>query len=414
MGITVTATLAGGGAFSAATLAADAEAAGTEATTEAAAQDGEAEASGTITVRLKGIGSAACTMVDGSVVEAKDGELATCGQNIDIMRLTAEAGTFDTAPEITVTKNGEKVEDISGIVINQGGAGANYVIDLKNGFDMSDAAYSIEVAASGYSAEEETEAQTEAETEAETETETETEEAETEEIDIASLADFNYEKGTMDDDGWESAFLGMEYKPGKGISMDADENDQLDTYYSRNGEDSQVAYNEMVAMDEDGGYVQLMAEVNPNHEEAPDILGRFTEQEGLLLVSKTDKKDIAGKEFLTCTGVIEKERYLLGVSTDSKDIVLALKVKYEDSAARTALLEGFKATEDADAEAEADAAAGTAETVAETEAAETEEAGTEAAETESQLSLPDDFKDAEVITEAETEGDLEINLDAIG
>ena len=229
---------------------------------------------------------------------------------------------------------------------------------------------------------------TEVETQAETQTETVTEgssEAETEEKSdfvegSAVLSDYAYIKGELSEDGWRSDYLKMEYTPEKKVSMGIDENTKLDEYYGRNGEDKKVANSEMVALDEAGGYVQVTAEVNPNHESAEDILSRFKENEKLDLTGKNKEMKIAGKTFLTVSGVVDKERYLIGVSTDQENIVLAIKVKYKDTSARKNLLIGFSSIKDE----------------------ETENLTESNAETE----LPEEFAEAEEITEAaETENE---------
>ena len=169
----------------------------------------------------------------------------------------------------------------------------------------------------------------------------------------------------------------MEYIPEAKISIGLEENTKLDEYYGRNGEDKKVANSELVAFDEASGYVQMTAEVNPNHESAEDILTRFMENESLDLAGKNKEMEIGGKTFLTVSGVVDKERYMLGISTDQDNIVLAMKVKYKDTDARKALLKGFSEIQ--------------------------KETETEILETE----LPEEFSDAEVITEAaETETEI--------
>ena len=82
------------------------------------------------------------------------------------------------------------------------------------------------------------------------------------------------------------------------------------------------------------------------------------------------------KSLVRHSGVIDKERYLLGVSTDQDNIVLAVKVKFKDTDARKVLLKGFAEIKD--------------------------EAETEAV-TKSETELPEEFAESEEITEAETE-----------
>ena len=241
--------------------------------------------------------------------------------------------------------------------------------------------FAAEEASTEVATEATTEVATETATEAATETETETEtNAASDFVEgSAVLSDYAYIAGTLTDDGWKSEFLNMEYIPGKDISMSAEDNNKLEEYYGRNGEDKKVANNEMVAVDKNGGYMQLMAEVNPNHESAEDILARFKENESLDLSGDSKETEIAGKTFLTSTGVSNKERYMVGVCTDQDNIVLAIKVKYKDAAARKAFLEGF-----ASAEKET-------ELESETE--------TEAVSNEEEVTLPEEFENAEVITE---------------
>ena len=171
----------------------------------------------------------------------------------------------------------------------------------------------------------------------------------------ALLSDYDYAKGELSEEGWKSDFLKMEYVPEDGITMGVDENSKMDEYYGRNGEDKKVADSEMVALDENSGYVQMTVEVNPNRESEEDILDRFKENEELELTGKNKEMTIGGKTFLTTTGVVDKERYMVGVCTDEDDIAIAIKVKYKDTTARKTLLKGFaevkEETED-DAESE--------------------------------------------------------------
>lgn len=229
-------------------------------------------------------------------------------------------------------------------------------------------------------AEDATSVETEGETQAEevSETESETEEKDDFVEGSAVLTDYAYVKGELTKDGWKSGFLKMEYIPESKVSMGVDENNKLDEYYGRNGDDKKVANSEMVALDEESGYIQMTAEVNPNHESAEDILARFKENENLDLTGKNKELKIGGKSFLTVSGVVDKERYMLGVSTDQENLVLAVKVKYKDTSARKNLLKGFAELKEKEADTET-------ENTAETE-------------------LPDEFVDAEEITEAsETE-----------
>ena len=230
-------------------------------------------------------------------------------------------------------------------------------------------------------AEETTEA---AETETETETETEDDFIEG----SALLGDYDYEAGKLDEEGWESAFLNMKFVPAKGMKMALSENKQLGEYYLRHGEDKLVANSEMVVKDEDDGYLQMTVEVNPNGEEAEDVLARFAELEELELVSKAKETEVAGKIFKTCTGIFEREKYMIGVCTDMDDVAIAIKIKYKDTDARKALLNCFEELEPAEEETETES-----ETATEA-IEETEKVGVK-------LVTPGEFEDEELIGETE-------------
>lgn len=157
----------------------------------------------------------------------------------------------------------------------------------------------------------------------------------------ALLSDYDYQTGILTEEGWENQFLQMAYVPDGGKRIGIRENQELNTYYGRFGKDRMIAVNELVVKDDQDGYLQLMVEVNPNHEKAEDVLKRFVNLEELEMVSITREIDVAGKKMLTCTGVYEKEKYLLGISTDPEDLVLALKMRYESVDARKSILNGF-------------------------------------------------------------------------
>lgn len=158
----------------------------------------------------------------------------------------------------------------------------------------------------------------------------------------AVLKDYDYRQGEISENGWKNEFLRMSYLPGSGIHMGINENEELNKYYARHGKEEIIAWNEMVARNEGSGYLQLMVEVNPNHEAAEDILQRFVALEKLEMVSKQKEINLGGKKMLTCTGVFDKEKYLLGVSDVQEDLVIALKVRYENVNERKKLLSGFE------------------------------------------------------------------------
>lgn len=218
-------------------------------------------------------------------------------------------------------------------------------------------------------------------------------EAQTEKSDFvegsALLSDYGYKEGEMNEDGWTSEFLNMKYVPAKSVSMAVEQTKKLeDEYYLRNGEDKQVGTGEMVAMDDNGGYVQLSVIVNPNNEAESDILTRFADDEKIELRGKEMEADIAGMTFETMTGVKEKDRYMVAVSTDSPDYVVALKVKYADSDEKDLLLGGFDELVPSEDETE-------------TEAVEEYMVPAEVSDTEA---------DEEAATEADTEESMSIQL----
>ena len=188
-----------------------------------------------------------------------------------------------------------------------------------------------EVVAIGDEAETETVEET---TEATDDTSEEETEAETEEVEAAALlnqhlADISYEKGVLTEDGWESPYLNMRYVPGDGVLMGVNENETLQEYHDRNGEENAVAINELVAYTEDEeSYVQMMVEVNPNKETDEDILERFTANEALEDTTDVRSMEIAGKEFASTTGELDGDRYFLAVSTDQDGVAIAIKMKY--------------------------------------------------------------------------------------
>ena len=193
----------------------------------------------------------------------------------------------------------------------------------------------------------------------------------------AVLADYDYKAGEMTDSGWANNILKMAFTPADGITLDEEENDKLNEYYERNGEDKQVAVNEFVATSEEGDFIQMMVEVNPNRESAEDILNNFMEEENLELPGKVRETEIAGKQFRTCSGVIDKEKFYLAVSTESPDVAIAMKIKYTDTDARKAFTDCFTELKDEE-EAETDSAEEDAEETDENAEESAEEADVEA------------------------------------
>ena len=230
------------------------------------------------------------------------------------------------------------------------------------------------------------------------------EETETEASDFiegsALLSDYDYKAGELTEKSWKSEFLDMQYEPGDSITMDVEDNEKLKEYHLRNGEDKQISNNEMIAKDEDDGYVQIMVIVNPNDESEEDILGRFAEEESLELVSKAKEMEIAGKTFSTCTGIKDKERFLVGVSTDMDNLAIAIKVKYKNSDARDIILDGFSTISASKPKKRRQRLRPNLRSEAVSEGDETE------AETEEGVTRrPSNFDISEIITEARTEAE---------
>lgn len=158
----------------------------------------------------------------------------------------------------------------------------------------------------------------------------------------ALLADYGYEAGTMTDKEWFSEFLDLKYVPAKGVKMAVDQNKKLnEDYYLRNGAEKQTGASEFAAMNDNGGYLQVSVIVNPNNEAEESLLERFSGDEKLQLTGKAKEEEIGGKTFKTMTGVKDKDRYLIGVSTDVPNYVIAFKAKYADTEDRDVLMAGF-------------------------------------------------------------------------
>ena len=161
------------------------------------------------------------------------------------------------------------------------------------------------------------------------------------------LADISYEKGALSEEGWESKFLNMKFMPAEGIVMGMEENDTLQEYHNRNGEENAVAASEMVAVTEDGkSFVQVMVEVNPNKEEAEDILDRFTKNEKLEDPTEVRSVSIADKKFVSTTGELDGDHYFLAVSTDQDGVAIAIKMKYANAMKKRAFTKGFEILEE--------------------------------------------------------------------
>ena len=157
----------------------------------------------------------------------------------------------------------------------------------------------------------------------------------------AILSDYGYVFGKLNEEGWENEFLDMKYEPEDSLEMGLKQNKKIADYYARNGADKQIASSEMVVLGENGTYMQLMSEVNPNNETDEEILDRFADDEELETLTKVRTRKIAGKKFLVRRGVLDGERYMIGVSTETDNIVTAFKMKYTDKTSRKLFLEGF-------------------------------------------------------------------------
>lgn len=118
-----------------------------------------------IAVNLYGGIQANCMMVNGSSNEVRSGEEFRTSENIDIIVITADGGEWDN-PSFQLLKNGEPVENEGDYIINSGGWNGEFKIDLKNGMNMSEDAWTLNIVEKGYTIpepdpQEETEAATE-------------------------------------------------------------------------------------------------------------------------------------------------------------------------------------------------------------------------------------------------------------
>lgn len=255
--------------------------------------------------------------------------------------------------------------------------------------------------------EETAEATEESEAAADEIVETESPEEESTEIEEAAvlnqhLGDITYEKGELNESGWKSEYLNMQFVPGEGILMGVSENETLQKYHNRNGEENAVAINELVAYTEDKqSFVQLMVEVNPNAETNEDILTRLAANEKLEDMTDMRIVEIGGKEFLSTTGELEDDHYFLAVSTEQDGVAIAIKMKYANAMRKRVLINSFETVEEAE-EATEEASEATTEAVIEEPTEEVPE----------QVTMPEEFD--EVSTEVQAEGDGEGNEAADG
>lgn len=152
-----------GNTLDASELTNEPEAQTTEATSTEAQTDGQEaqtaatttgsvkmnEEQGKISVNLLGNIKGKVTMADGSNHDVMPDAPFVTGDHVDIVTITSDGGNWDN-PTYTLYKNGEKVTELSDIVINTGGWEGEYKIDLKNAWDISDGAWTLEIIENGY------------------------------------------------------------------------------------------------------------------------------------------------------------------------------------------------------------------------------------------------------------------------
>ena len=102
-----------------------------------------------IAVNIYGGIQANCMMVNGSSNEVRSGEEFRTSENIDIIVITADGGEWDN-PSFQLLKNGEPVENEGDYIINSGGWNGEFKIDLKNGMNMSEDAWTLNIVENGY------------------------------------------------------------------------------------------------------------------------------------------------------------------------------------------------------------------------------------------------------------------------
>ncbi len=146
----------------------------TEEESEEDSDGAETAEPGTFKVKLGKNLSANCSMVDKSSMEIERGGEYQGSGMVDLIRVSSEEDLTE-APSVRVFKNGERLEDTSGVVISEGLSKGTYVIDFKNSLPLDSDSYVVKISMKGNS--EETEAQSDTESSSETVPEAETEAA---------------------------------------------------------------------------------------------------------------------------------------------------------------------------------------------------------------------------------------------
>ncbi len=122
-----------------------------ESETEPAAEPaGAVDASGEAGIQLvlNGDCTAEVTMVGGEKKDLEENGILETEDKVDIFYVNSPSG-FDKDPDISVWKDGEPVEDASGIIINTGHSGNTYIVDMKNSMAL-DGLYTVQFTMDGY------------------------------------------------------------------------------------------------------------------------------------------------------------------------------------------------------------------------------------------------------------------------
>ncbi len=181
----------------------------------------------------------------------------------------------------------------------------------------------------------------------------------------AFLSDADYEAGMLNENGWFSRFLNLQYIPNSDdVFMSADLNDTLQGYYSRNGEENMVASSEFVATMDINNMIQVTTETNPDQEKAEDILNSFIDVDVLEETDKPKEMEFAGMKFLVVEGKSDDRDCFMAVSTQKEGIVIEMRCVFDSEENRDAMLAGFAVFSEEDMKQ-----AGVAENAEETETA---------------------------------------------
>ncbi len=165
------------------------------------------------------------------------------------------------------------------------------------------------------------------------------------------LTDVGYEAGLLNENGWFSRFLELEYVPKSGdVYMSSDLNDTLQGYYSRNGDENMIASSEFVATMDINNMIQVTAETNPDNEKAEDILKSFIDVDALEEAGEMQEMELGDLQFLSTIGKSDGRDCFMAVSTMKDGIVVEMRCVFDSEENRDAMLAGFASFNEDDME----------------------------------------------------------------